>query len=201
MWPWFEQAHTNQRANIPGGRFPLPPKFVCFGEGCPGLSFCVLETQTNKGISCRVALVRVKIHMTLNMWVLIHHFWNSGICHEQLSLGLSDWQRKLMMQRHYGPDHESCPMRAMKAPELASGALEEFATATWSEFSRNLLVAGSLPGTNCMTESEKAILLQDTSKALTLVVSILRLKTTFWTQLPWSLAGLACVDEGVSPGS
>ena len=108
---------------------------------------------------------------------------------------MSEYQRTAMMQQHYGAHRESCPLRAMKGPELATGALEEFAQVFWASFSKNLLVLPQTPGTERMTMEQEAVLMHDGHSAFTKIVSLLRLKTAFWRQLPWSMAGLACVSE------
>ena len=88
-----------------------------------------------------------------------------------------------------------CPLLTMRAPECATGGLFKFCKVMFDTCN------GVLRGHPCMRdlpETDVMKLMSDFVRARRYIVFSLEVKLSFWTNLPYTMAGMAYWDPGVA---
>ena len=82
-------------------------------------------------------------------------------CHEPLVRSLSEYKRRLFMERVYGIGVRACPCAGMLAPELAAGKLDEVFDTAFRDLHSQIYTIAPLPKASPMAEAEWNTLVQD----------------------------------------
>ena len=87
----------------------------------------------------------------------------------------------------------TCPMRSLRAPELAaqqlSATMAAICEASWQDMMHSEQIS-------FLEASELTVLLADWNAATAKQLLLLQNKTDYWQRLPWKLAALAHHDKG-----
>ena len=90
---------------------------------------------------------------------------------------------------------DPCPLSSMRAPELASGALENVLARIWDVAHSFLLLRSSVLN---LCDEERTKVVQEFSRARKHVMFYFMVKTGVWKVLPWALFSLSDHREAVS---
>ena len=102
--------------------------------------------------------------------------------------------RRKLLQHHYGLGTRICPAAGKKAPEMAAGRLHEVLKFAWDEFNTELLF-GDLGCMYPLARDQMEFFKAEISRAYTSLETIMVVKCSYWSRLPWLLCALALVDE------
>ena len=129
---------------------------------------------------------------------LLASFGEGCNCHEPWASHLSPAARGQLLQAHYGKGIHTCPMAGMRAPEIVCGGLTLAIQEIWQTTEAKILTIPLLPKASPLSSREWELLISDFKQAQDLLLSLFRIKTAFWNQLPHLLVGLANNDEGLA---
>ena len=125
-------------------------------------------------------------------------FWGYARCLEEIARclhALDLWVEGCSCHDpHWDPKAaEACPLRGMRAAELAAGAMHHHLNVLSSKQTSELLA--HLDG---VSDDDKSAILQDFCRARALLQCIFRIKTSHWEVLPHSLCAAAHDDQDVA---
>ena len=118
--------------------------------------------------------------------------WAEGCpCHscDAQFQGCTRHQRATVFRRTF--DVDGCPLRTMRAPELASGIMKPLLGRLLTSVNTTLVLD---PAISVLPPDTRASVLQDFAALRRHITFTFALKLGFWQQLPWILAGVAHVD-------
>eukprot|EP00959_Pyramimonas_sp_CCMP1952_P460744 9480400-Pyramimonas_sp.AAC.1 len=125
--------------------------------------------------------------------------WSSGCaCHEHIRRYISKHTWKIFSERHSGRRWRTCPLSGCRAPELAAGKLRDVMEVLWGDIEVDLAGVLSSHGSSSSGPTSQARIMEAFRAAQVAMNGILYEKLSFWTQLPWMLAGVAHQSEGVA---
>ena len=116
-------------------------------------------------------------------------------CHGVLLPHMSRYAADRLMESHYGEGITACPASGMMAPEIVGGVLEKLFEGSMRDLETEMLEVQCLPRAPEMDAGHWEKLMRNCRSAHKHLMSLLKLKTVFWQQLPWILCGLALLDE------
>lgn len=117
--------------------------------------------------------------------------WCEGCqCHEDILTAHHTWFRRSTLTRR---DGSSCTYKGRRAPELASGFLDEHVD--WLASSSMAEILSECDG---LTGDEQSKLLMDWNSAVDKALFEIQLKTEHWKLLPWSIAVVGHHDVDVA---
>ena len=186
-----EVGITTTKSSIP---LPLAPPIsseaFCFYGGLLPVQLLMAMDQTLKPFfvkhNCLFCLVfSPKVTDKLAQWC------ESCPCHHNLLAVLHEGWKQRCIEQHYQGATSSCPMAGLRAPDLASGKLEEVAQELMSHADVSVLASEIPAETSAMPQSEWQLLKSDFNKGRAVALTTLQIKTSFWRTLPWLLCGLA----------
>ena len=122
--------------------------------------------------------------------------WCQGCpCHTGAPIlqGASRLARAAIFRRAF--DETGCPLRTMRAAEVASGAVGTFLRRLFSSVNTSVLLDPSVAG---LAPDERAIVMRDFAAVRKHVLFTFSVKLAFWNQLPWCLAGVAHMDSAIA---
>ena len=137
-------------------------------------------------------------HMVLNLHLLMSDMGGlleSCPCHSPLLQGKTQSQRAAALKADYAGDVNSCLLAGFRAPELASGLLQE-KLADFQKHRRGLLHHMAVSSRAPVSEWIEVV--GDYDIGTQFMTSGLEIKLSFWNKFPYVLAGLAHTLESVS---
>ncbi len=108
---------------------------------------------------------------------------------------MSEYRRHLVLEKHFSGACGSCPMSGKRAPEVVAGRLESLLESVWQNSESTILHNASLYS---LTADDMSRLRADMLHAKGVQTSLLQIKCSYWTSLPWCLIGVAHHDEAVA---
>ncbi len=108
---------------------------------------------------------------------------------------IASWAEGCACHNHGAGIKARCPLRTMRAPELAAGALDDILQVTSADASCALLTH---PTVQQLCEEERTRLMGELARAQRHIALYFAVKAAHWRQLPWVLFGLAHHDGAVA---
>jgi hypothetical protein len=116
-------------------------------------------------------------------------------CHRALLHGLGSYRTRLVLQAHYGPGVNMCPMSCKNLPELIDEGVEEAMNEQKAIMEDEIKVFCPPPNVRPMTDRDWEDIFDDFRQGFRASLMLLNVKTDYVHRLPVSIGGLAVASE------